>query len=65
MDLELMDLKRRVKGMTVMELCSAIDVDESTYYKWRTDPDRMKLSTANKIASVLGMTDRERLKFLR
>lgn len=54
--MELIEAKRNKQHLTVEELCKAIEVDVSTFYKWKTDPNRMKLSTVRKIADVLNFT---------
>lgn len=64
MNLELMESKRREKRISVTEFCEEIGVDKSTYFRWKANPDSMKLATANRIADVLKMNQKERLKFL-
>ena len=58
--IELIEKKRNKQRLTVEEFCKLIEVDVSTFYKWKTDPDRMKLSTARKIAEVLNFTVAEK-----
>lgn len=58
--MDLIDEKRNKHHMTVEEFCKAIDVDVSTFYKWKADPDRIKLSTVRKIADVLSFTVAEK-----
>lgn len=60
--MELVEEKRSKQRLTIEEFCKLIGVDESTYYKWKVDPDRMKLSTARKIAEVLNFTIAEKKK---
>lgn len=58
--MELIDEKRNKQRLTVEEFCNKIDVDVSTFYKWKSDPNRMKLSTLRKIADVLNFTVAEK-----
>lgn len=58
--MELIDEKRIKQRLTVEEFCKQIDVDVSTFYKWKADPNRMKLSTVRKIADVLNFTIAEK-----
>lgn len=58
--MELIDEKRNKQHLTVEEFCKLISVDVSTYYKWKTDPNRMKLATVRKIADVLNFTIAEK-----
>ncbi len=62
--MELIDDKRIKKRMTVEEFCKQIDVDVSTFYKWKAEPNRMKLSTLRKIADVLNFTIAEKKQIL-
>lgn len=64
MNLDFMEEKRKEKRLSVAEFCDSIGVDKSTYFRWKSNPDGMKLSTANRIADVLELKQRERLKFL-
>ncbi len=58
--MELIEQKRNKHHMTVEEFCNQVGVDVSTFYKWKTDPNRMKLSTVRKIADVLNFTIAEK-----
>ena len=58
--MELIDEKRIKQRLTVEEFCKQIDVDVSTFYKLKADPNRMKLSTVRKIAEVLNFTIAEK-----
>ncbi len=58
--MQLIEGKRNKQHLTVEEFCNKIDVDVSTYYKWKSDPNRMKLSTVRKIAEVLNFTIAEK-----
>lgn len=60
--MELIEEKRNKQHLTVEEFCKQVGVDVSTFYKWKTDPDRMKLSTMRKIAEVLNFTVAEKKK---
>ena len=62
--MELIDDKRIKKRMTVEEFCKQIDVDVSTFYKWKAEPNRMKLSTLRKTADVLNFTIAEKKQIL-
>lgn len=58
--MELIEEKRNKQRLTVEEFCNQIGVDVSTFYKWKADPDRMKLATVRKIADVLNFTIAEK-----
>lgn len=60
----LIEEKRYKLHLTVEEFCHQIGVDVSTYYKWKADPDRIKLSTVRKIAEVLNFTIAEKKQVL-
>ena len=56
--------KRKQKRVTVTELCDAVGIERSTYYRLLEHPESMKISTWDKIVSYLGMTMLERRKSL-
>lgn len=58
--MELIEEKRIKQRLTIEELCNEIGVDQSTYYKWKVDPNRMKLATVRKIADFLNFTIAEK-----
>lgn len=62
--MDLIEDKRNKQHLTVEELCRRIDVDVSTYYKWKADPERMKLATVRKIAEVLNFTLAEKKQII-
>lgn len=61
MDFLQIDDKRRAKRLTVVQLCEKIGVNESTYYKWKENPGRMKADMLVKIANALDMTEQEKV----
>ena len=61
MDFLKIDDKRRAKRLTVLQLCEKIGVNESTYYKWKENPGRMKADTFIKIVDALDMSDQEKI----
>lgn len=64
MNIEIIEEKRKEKRITVSELCKAVDIERSTYYKYLKDPDSMRFVTWHKIVEFLGMTKAEREKSL-
>lgn len=64
MNLGIIEDKRKQKRITITELCEAVGIERSTYYRLLENPDSMKISTWDKIASYLGMTQLERRKSL-
>ena len=64
MNIGLIEEKRKQKRITVTELCEAIGIERSTYYRLLDNPDSMKISTWYKIVAYLGMTMAERKKTL-
>ena len=64
MNIGLIEDKRKQKRVTVTELCEAVGIERSTYYRLMENPDSMKISTWYKIVSFLGMTMQERKKTL-
>ena len=64
MNIGVIEAKRKQKRVTVTELCEAVGIERSTYYRLMENPDSMKISTWDKIVSYLGMTMVERRKSL-
>ena len=60
MNIAIIEEKRKLKRITVTELCDAVGIERSTYYKYLKDPDSMKISTWQKLVNYLGMTLAER-----
>lgn len=65
MNIGIIEEKRKQKRITVTELCEAAGIDRTTYYRLLKDPDSMKISTWDKIATFLGMTQMERKESLK
>lgn len=65
MNIGIIEEKRKQKRITVTELCEAAGIDRTTYYRLLKDPDSMKISTWDKIATFLGMTQTERKESLK
>ena len=64
MNIGIIEEKRKQKRVTVTELCEAVNIDRTTYYRLLENPDSMKISTWYKIVSYLGLTQVERKKSL-
>ena len=60
MNIAVIEDKRKQRKVTVTELCKAVGIERSTYYGLLKQPERMKISTWDSIASYLGMTMAER-----
>lgn len=57
MNIMAIEAKRKEKRITVNEMCDYAGIDRTTYYKIKTDPGRMRVSTLRKIAELLELTD--------
>ena len=60
MNIDIIEEKRKQKRVTITELCEAVGIERSTYYRLLKKPDTMKFSTWHRIADFLGMTQAER-----
>ena len=60
MNIDIIEEKRKQKRVTVTELCEAVGIERSTYYRLQKKPETMKISTWYKIADYLGLTQAER-----
>ena len=60
MNIDVIEEKRKQKRVTVTELCEAVGIERSTYYRLQKFPDTMKFSTWHKIVDFLEMTQAER-----
>jgi len=60
MNIDVIEEKRKQKRVTVTELCEAVGIERSTYYRLQKYPDTMKISTWHKIVDFLGLTQAER-----
>ena len=65
MNINVIEEKRKQKRISITELCGAVEIDRTTYYKYRMNPDMMRISTWKKIADFLGMTLAERKESLK
>lgn len=45
-------IRRRGQGATVPKTCRALEVSERTFYKWRKDAGRLKLSQARRLRQL-------------
>lgn len=64
MDFDTLEAMRKSKRYTVTLFCEEIGVDQSTYFKWKDNPDKMSLATAHKIAEVLKLNKKDKAKLL-
>lgn len=62
MNFDVIEQKRIEKNLTVTKLCELADIDRSTYYKVRENPEDLKWSTACKLASALKLNAAEKSK---
>ena len=60
MNIDVIEEKRKKNRVTITELCKAVDIERSTYYRLLKKPDTMKFSTWQKIADFLCLTQSER-----
>lgn len=64
MDFNTLDDMRKSRRYTIVQFCEEVGIDQSTYHKWKTNPDKMSVATANRIAEVLELGKREKAKLL-
>lgn len=64
MNFQVIEAKRKKERLTVKELCENAEIDRTTYYKMKKNPDSMRVSTFRKIADALNMTDEEKMDSL-
>lgn len=64
MNIGIIEEKRKQKRITVTELCEAVGIERTTYYRLLKHPDSMKISTWYDIVSFLGLTQIERKQSL-
>lgn len=60
MNFQIIDDKRKALRYTVTELCGLVGIDRTSYYMYLKNPEKMRISTWEKIVDVLGMTEVER-----
>ena len=65
MNIQFIDEKRKEQRWTVTAFCDQIGIDRSTYYNYLNNPDKMKLSTFDKMAALLKMTKAEQRECLK
>lgn len=47
---------RRVREITVLEMANRLGVSKPTYIAWERDPSKIRISYAEKIADILGVS---------
>lgn len=47
---------RRVREITVLDMATRLGVSKPTYIAWERDPSKIRISYAEKIADILGVS---------
>ena len=65
MNFDIIEQKRKARGMTITRLCEKAGVDRKTYYNVKANPDSARFSVVTRLVSAVGLNAVEKAKVLK